>query len=591
MEIDGWVTLAVIVVLSAAIITERVQATVALGGGVILLYLLGVVEAGDAFSGFSNFAPIIVAALYVMAGATEITGALSGLTSKALGNGANAGERNALARITFPATLASGFVPNTPLVAMFAPRVVAWGRRVGISPSRLLIPLSYAAILGGVITVLGTSTNLIVSGLLSDAGERPLDIFEITPVGLPLALAGVVLLIVVAPWLLPKRRAADADLEYVREFTVEMVVESGSRLAGTTVADAQLRNLQGVYLVEILRGDTVIAPVAPDRRLEEDDRLVFAGAVDKVVDLQGIDGLVMAEEHHVRASGGMGHKFYEVVVAEGSALDGATLKDVRFRSAYGAAVMAVHRASERLGGKLGDLPLRTGDVLLVVAPEEFRELMADRGAFSVIAPFDGAPPRRRRGARLVEVSMLALVVLAATGVLDLTRAALGVALFLVLARVVTPTEAVRSINLNVIVMIAFSIGLGRAVAESGLAAAVADGLLSVTSNWGDLGIVLGIALGTLLATELLTNNAAAALMFPVAMATAESAGMDVRPLAIVILLLASCSFLTPIGYQTNTMVFGMGGYRFTDFTRVGLPLTLTTLAVTVLLVPVMFPLR
>lgn len=591
MGADAWITLAVIAVLCVVFISERLPATLAMGGAVSVLYLSGVLDVGQAFGGFANIAPLTIAALYVIAGAADITGALGGITNRIFRPGFAGSERRALARTVLPASAVSGFLPNTPLVAMFAPRISAWARRTGRSPSRFLIPLSYAAILGGVITVLGTSTNLIISGLLDDAGQEPLGIFEITPVGLPLALVGTVAIVALAPLLVPTRRAPDEDLGSVREFTVEMIVSADSPLAGRTVAEGSLRSLQGVYLVEILRGGRTLAPVAPDEVLEGNDRLVFAGAVDKVVDLQGLPGLVMAEEHHVTVTGDIGHRFYEVVVSEASVLNGSTLKESEFRGSFGAAVVAVHRGGERLGGKLGDLPLRAGDVLLVVATEGFDRTARNRGDFSVVATMDAPPPVRRRSARLVELAVLALVVLAASGVVDLTRAAMGVALALLVLRVVTPGEARRSINFDIVAMVAFSIGIGRAAHESGLAETMADAIIGTSSHWGDLGIVLGIAIATIIATELLSNAAAAALMFPIAAATALETGMELRPLAVVVLLLASCSFLTPIGYQTNTMVFGMGGYRFTDFSRLGIPLTLIALVVAVVAVPLAFPLR
>ena len=499
MSADAWITLLVIALLCVAFITERVPPTLAMGGGVISLYLLGVIDAQGAFGGFANIAPITVAALYVLAGAADITGALSGITAKALGGSTDGSERAAWARVVFPVTLASGFIANTPLVAMFAPRISAWARRSGRSPSRFLLPLSYAAVLGGVITLLGTSTNLVVAGLMDQAGLEPLGVFDVTPVGLSVAVLGSITLVALGPRLLPQRRGADADLASAREFTVEVVVAPTGPLVGTTVADANLRDLEGVYLVEILREGTTIAPVAPEQLLEAEDRLVFAGAVDRVVDLQGVQGLVMAEEHHVTAEGGLGHRFYEAVIAESSVLNGSTLKDTQFRSAFGAAVMAVHRANQRLGGKLGDQALRAGDVLLVVGPEGFEQAMRGRDDFSVIAPLSGAAPIRRRSARVVELATLAIIVLAGSGLVDLTKASLGVALALVALRVITPGEARRSINLDIIAMIAFSFGLGAAADASGLAETVADGLVSLTSGLGDWGVVLGVAVATLLA--------------------------------------------------------------------------------------------
>jgi di/tricarboxylate transporter len=591
MPLDAWITLAVIVVLCAVFVTERLAPSIAMGGAVVVLYLVGVVDAQQAFTGFSNPAPITVAALYVLAGAADLTGALSGLSTRMLGTGTGERERATLSRIVFPMVGASGFVANTPLVAMLAPRVAAWARRSGQSPSRFLLPLSYAAVLGGVVTVIGTSTNLVVSGLLQDQGLEPLAVFEITRLGLPVAVAGGLVLVLVAPRLLPTRATPDQDLDNVREFTVELLVAPGGSLVGRTVADGSLRNLQGVYLIEIRRHDRVIAPVPPDEVLEGADRLVFAGAVDRIIDLQSLPGLLMAEEHHFTVDNQIGHQFFEVVVGEGSPLNGSTMKDTSFRTRYGAAVIAVHRAGERLGGKLGDARLRAGDVLLVVADPAFTDAMRDRPDFSVIAPLDGRAPLRRRSARLVEVVTLGFVILAGTGVVDLTRAAVGTALALLVLRVLTPNEARRSINIDVILMIAFSFGLGAAASQSGLAAELADGLVSLTDQWGDLGVLAGILLATVVATELLSNNAAAAVVFPIAVATSAQTGLEPRSLAIGVLIMASCSFLSPIGYQTNTMVFGMGGYRFLDFTRLGFPLSICCFVVTLVLLPVVFPLR
>jgi di/tricarboxylate transporter len=482
-------------------------------------------------------------------------------------------------------------VANTPLVAMLAPRIAAWARRSGQSPSRFLLPLSYAAVLGGVITVIGTSTNLVISGLLQAGGMSPLGIFEITKLGLPVAAVGGVIIVLTTPLLLPRRATPDQDLDKLREFTVELLVEPNGAMPGKTVAEAALRNLDGVYLVEIRRGDRLVAPVSPDEMLAGDDRLVFAGNVAQIVDLQSLPGLVMAEEHHVRADNTIGHQFFEVVIAEGSALNGSTLKDTLFRTRYGGAVMAVHRGGERLGGKLGDTRLRFGDVLLVVAEPSFPEAMRDGPDFSVIAPFDDRAPMRRRGRRLVELVTVVFMVVAGIGLVDLTKAAVGVALALLALRVITPNEARRSVNVDVILMIAFSFGLGNAAARSGLADQLAQGLVSLTERWGDIGLLAGILLAATIATELLSNNAAAAVVFPIAIATAVETGLDPRALAIGVLMMASCSFLSPIGYQTNTMVFGMGGYRFFDFTRLGFPLFISTFVVTLVVLPVVFPLR
>ena len=581
-----------LVVLVALLAWDRFSPSVVMLCGLAAVYVGGVVDEADAFSGFSNPAPITVAALYVLAGASERTGAMQSLTERAFGRGTRH-QRRQLARMLFPTAAASGFVANTPLVSMLAPRADAWARRVGHSPSRYLMPISFAAVFGGVITVIGTSTNLVVSGLLSDAGQEPLGVFEITVVGLPLAVVGVTLIVLLAPRLLPSRVAPSEDLAAgSREFIVEMEVPPGSALARSSVIDAGLRNLQGVFLVEIEREGRAIAPVRPDVVLAEGDRLIFAGNADRVVDLQAMTGLRPAAEQHFAATGeSTGRRFYEAVVGTDSPLEGATLKTVGFRGRYGAAVFAVHRAGERVSGKLGDVRLRTGDVLLLVAERGFERRWRDGNDFLVVSPLDGAVPLRREKARIVELATLALVVVAGLGLLDLTKTALVVALGLVAVRVIRPDEARRSIDLNIILLIAASFGVGAAVAESGLAAEIADLSVGALGRFGDIGILAGVLLATVLATELLSNNAAAVLMFPIAMAMAAQAELEPRSLAIAVLIAASCSFLTPIGYQTNTMVFSMGGYKFRDFARLGFPLTIATIVVSLVLIPLTFGLK
>jgi di/tricarboxylate transporter len=587
---EAWLTLAVVVGVVGLLVTERVPPPVAILGGVIVLLVARVVTPAEAFSGFSNPAPITVAALYVLAAGVEKTGALERLTARILGTGADGGmsDRRVLARLLVPVAGASAFLNNTPIVAMMAPNVVAWARRVGRSPSPFLIPISFATILGGALTLIGTSTNLVVSGLLEGAGEGPLRLFELTPVTLPLAVVGLAMLILLAPTLLPARRAPSETMrEGTRRFTLEMVVEPGGPLDGRTVAEAGLRNLQGSYLVELDRAERAIAPVGPDETLEGGDRLTFAGNVGRMVDLQRLPGLRSAEEvHFPSAIGGRGRRFFEAVIADGSPLANSTLKEVGFRARYGGAVVAIHRADERLPGKLGEIPLRPGDVLLILASDGFHARWREERDFLVVAPLDGETPPRREKAPIVGVLALALFVTVGFGVLDILEAALLVAIGLVALRVLTPFEARQAIDLNVLVVIAASFGIGAAIESSGLADRIAEQVVGSLDAFGDVGLLLGILLATVLLTELITNNAAAVLMFPIAMATAAQAGIEPHALAVAIAIGASASFLTPIGYQTNTIVYGMGGYRFGDFVRVGFPLTILAIVVTMALVPV-----
>jgi di/tricarboxylate transporter len=346
-----------------------------------------------------------------------------------------------------------------------------------------------------------------------------------------------------------------------------------------------------VFLLEVERHGHVIAPVGPDHELAEGDRLTFVGAVSRVLDLQRIPGLVSAEHRHFSIVGNGSRTTYEVVIGEASPLAGRTLKEVGFRGRYGGAVFAIHRAGECIPAKLGEVRLRVGDLLLVLADQEFRERWQDTHDFLVVSPLDAGVPVRRERARVVELTLLALILLAGSGVLSLLSASLLAAGGLVAARVISLPEARRAIDWDVILMIAASFGLGAAMSESGLAEEIGRLLVDGSDVFGDVGVLAAVLVGTMVMTELLSNNAAAVLMFPIALAAAAQAGLGFRPFAVAILIGASCSFLTPIGYQTNLLVYGMGGYRFLDFTKLGAPLTLLTVVVSLILIPIAFPLH
>ena len=488
MTIDGWLTLAVVVVCLALLILNRFNPTLVVGGAVLTLYMVGVIDQDQLLAGFSHQALAIVAALYVLAGAADATGAFEGLTTRLLGNGQSRRFRNELVRVTAPSAAASAFIVNTPLVAMLAPRVIRWCRRTGRSPSRYLMPLSYAVILGGSMTMIGTSVIVFINDLIDDAGLGRLNVFAITGIGLPLAVGCIGLLVLTGPWLLRDRatpRESIAGME--RTFTVEMTVIAHSAMDGATVADAGLRNLDGVFLVEVERAGKVIAAVGPEEPLAAGDRLVFVGNRARVLDLQRMSGLMSAEARHFDdLEHNPQRQFVEAVIGAGSPLAGTSLKAAGFRRRYGAAVVAIHRASEQLAGKLGDVRLRTGDVLLLLAGPDFRHQYRQHRDFAMVAPLNEDRPIRREHARVVELCIVALFVVAGTGLLNLLQISLLIAFGLVLARIVTLQDARRFIDVNVLLLIATSFGLGLAVHESGLASAMAHVVVGAGRSTGRL---------------------------------------------------------------------------------------------------------
>lgn len=588
MSWEAWFTLAVVIATVAFMMTERWPPSVVMLAAVIVLFLSGVVDASQAFVGFSSEAPIIIAGLYVLAGAAEATGAMSVLADWL---GRDRGERRNLARLLGITAGFSSIMNNTTVVAAVAPPVVDWSRRQRLSPSRYLMPTSFAALLGGLVTAIGTSTNITVSGQMVQAGMTPIGFFEITKVGLPVAIAGIAVMVATLPLLLPRRKDAFEEMaEDAREYVVQMVVADGP-VDGKTVEEAGLRHLQGVFLVEVERDGDRIAPVTPDERLEAGDRLTFAGNVDMVLDLQKMRGLDSAEQQHFDlGDAGMGQRFFEAVIGVTSSLVGETLKDTDFRAKYNGAVVAIHRDGERVGGKLGSVVLRSGDVLVVLADPAFRRTWGRRSDFLAIAPLGGTNPIRSKKAWWVYAIGLAIVLLAGVDVLPLVKLAVAAPLVLLAFRILSPSEARQSIDLNVIVLIAAAFGLGAAVSASGLAEQIAHLFVWALGSFGPRGALLAIFLATMVLTTLISHNAAAILMCSIGFATAAGFGIDARPFAIAIAVAASTDFLTPVGYQTNTMVMGLGGYRFTDFAKVGFPISICVIVVANVVIPLFWPL-
>lgn len=577
MSPDAWITAIVVVLMLVALATDRLPPAATVLAATVTLLVIGVIDEEQALSGFSNSAPLTVAALYVLAFAADKTGLLGPLVNRLLGRGDDFSQTS-LAKLLFPTAAISAFINNTPLVAMLIGQVTTWCNRTGVSPSKLLLPISYAAIMGGVLTVIGTSTNLVASGLLQEAGQAPIGFFEITKVsGIPV-LVGMVVLVTLIPRLLPTRRTAlDEFTEEMREFSVQMEVVEGGPLDGKTVAEAGLRNLRGIFLVEIERDGQTLPAVSPGRGLLAGDLLTFTGNPESVVDFQRTAGLRSAETEHILEIDSPDHTFYEAVIGADSRLVGETLAEIGFRGRYQAAVVALHRDGERVKTGLGRLALEPGDTLILLAGPDFEVHSRRAKDFLVVSRIGGPPPSATRRAPLVGLVALAVIVLAAFNVLSILELAAIAAGVLIATRTITFSEAGQAIDFSVILLIAAAFGVGAAMETTGLAETIANGLVDALGGWGELGIIFAVALATTLLTEVVTNNAAVIVLFPIALSVATDAGIDPRIMAIMIAVMASSSFLTPMGYQTNTMVYGPGGYHFSDYLRAGLPLNLVFL--------------
>jgi di/tricarboxylate transporter len=589
MSWEAWFTLATVGALFAALTSSIAPPDVLFLAATILFAAVGIITPEEAFAGFANPGMLTVAFLFVVAAGLRETGLLDALGHHVLGKAHT--QRGLIARVAAVVLPLSAFLNNTPIVAMFVPIILSWSRRHRIAPSRVLIPLSFLAILGGTCTLIGTSTNLVVNGLMQSHDIAGMGLFEISAVGIPYAVVGLIYLLFVGRRLLPDRKELLEQLgESRREFLVEMSVHPGCRLIGQTVETAGLRHLPALFLIEIDRGDKLIAPVGPDELIRINDRLLFTGVVSSIVELEKIPGLVPAADptYEVAPSAQRRRRLCEAVISVNSPLIGKTIREADFRATYGAAVVAVHRGGSRIEKKIGDIRLRPGDTLLLQTQPHFMRAYRNDPAFYLISDVEEWRPIRRDRTWIALILFAGLLVLMSSSLLPTVLVAATVAVAMVGLGCISPGEARSSIEWQVLVTIAAAFGVGSALQNSGAATAVAEGMFNAIYDWGPTAALACLYLLGTIMTAVITNNAAAVLLFPFCLETARLYGVDPRPFIIALTLAASACFVTPIGYQTNMMIYGPGGYRFADFLRIGLPLTLLLWAVAVLLIPRMW---
>jgi len=625
-----WLAIATVVgVFLALQVRRNVSTDVLFLGALVFLALAGVVTPQEAFEGFANPGILTIAALFTVTAGLRMTGALDWVGYHLLGSART--ERQALLRLALAIVASSAFLLNTAIVAMLMPVVLVWCRRHRVSPSRLLLPVSYLSILGGIITLIGTSTNLVAQAKLrslyeshqahvravqpaelpeawqekgSEAfltGLRPLTLFETGWVGLPCALVGVGILATLGLRLLPNRVDMIEQFgEKRREYLVEMLVQADCPLAGRTVEQAGLRHLPGLFLIEIDRQGQIITPVAPEDVIQVGDRLVFTGIVTTIVDLEKIRGLVPAAdsnyESHPEAR--QQRHLTEVVLSRTSPLIGQTVREANFRKLYNAAVVAVHRNGVRLTNKIGNIRLEPGDTLLLQTRSEFVSVYRHSRDFYLVSPVEGDEPRLHHKLPLCVALALLLLGWLVLGSFWSDRsdwswtspavATMAVAVLMIVTRCMRAAEARNALDIQTLITIGAALGLGRALTESGAADMLARQMLAWVGHHPYL-LLATLYVLTVVFTEGITNNAVAAMLLPLGTMVAWNGGYDPRPFVIAITVGASLSFMTPIGYQTNLMVMGPGGYRPLDYVRCGFPMAVALAAVNLWLIPRIWP--
>ncbi len=584
---EAWLTLSVVAGCFAMMAFTRVSPDIIMSAGLTVLLVSGVLLPEEALAGFANQGMLTVAVLYIVVSGLTETGAVGWIVQHILGQPRN--TRQAQMRLMAPAAVLSAFLNNTPVVAVFVPAVKVWARRNKLSLSKLLIPLSYASIVGGTCTLIGTSTNLVVNGLLIDQLGLPgLGMFDLAWIGVPISVSVLLFVLLFSGRLLPDRKEPLVHSDGMREYTAEMMVQEGSPLEGCCIEKAGLRSLPGLFLAEIERDDAILPAVEPRERLEANDRLIFVGAIESVVDLHRIRGLVPATDQVMKLEGARKDRsFFEAVLSDTCPLVGKSVCEGRFRTRYHAVIIALARNGERLRGKIGDMVLRAGDTLLLEARPDFIDQQGRSRDFLLVSEVGGFHPPNHKGAPMALAIIIGMVALAASGLLSMLEAALVAAGLMIVSGCTSGRVARQAPDWQVLVVIATSFGVGAALQKSGAAGVLADGIISLAGGnpWATLVLVF---IATALLTAIATNNVAAVLAFPIALSAAHHMNVDVLPFAITIMVAASASFATPIGYQTNLMVYNAGGYRFADFVRIGLPLTLLVGLVSVGLVPLIW---
>lgn len=591
MGVEAWTTIAVTMLVLFVLAKEWAPTDMVFLAAIVFLTVLGIMTPAEAFGGFINNAVLMVGGLLIVAAGLRETGVMDAIGAKFLNPIRT--EVGALLCLAVFCMTKSAFLNNTSTVALLIPVVLDWCRKNQVAPSKLLMPLSFLTIMGGCCTLIGTSTNLVVDGLMRKAGMQPMSMFEIAWVGVPCAVIGLVYLLTIGRRLLPERKDLMEQLgDSRREYLVEMMVQPGCRLVGQKVEVSGLRNLAGLFLFEIDRGGTIISPVSPDIVIQANDRLTFTGVVGTIVDLKKIPGLLPAEDNSYEVSATAaqkGRRLVEAVISQSSPLVGQTVREAGFRSRYNAAIVAIHRNGQRLETKIGSVKLEPGDTLLMQTGPHFVQAHRNNPDFYLVSDVNDSVPLRHDRWWVAVLILLAMIVAMTMKLTDPMLVALVAAGLMVATSCVSSADARQSIDWSVLLAIGASFGLGTALEKTGAAAFLSQQLVQFTQPFGPYATLATIYFITMVLNELITNNGAAALAVPFAIKAADLSHCDPRPFLMAVTLAASFAFASPIGYQTHMMVYGPGGYRFSDFVKVGVPLNIILWIVATILIPLIWP--
>ncbi|KIE19327.1 potassium transporter TrkA [Vibrio sinaloensis] len=566
--------LALLLGIVTCLLTTRIKPSFIFAGAAFIAFLAGMIEVGEVATNFTNSSLVTLVLLILASAALEKTRLISWV-SRSLSTGRLG---TVVAKLGVSTALLSSFTNNTAVVVSL---IGAIKRNQQHAPSKLLIPLSYAAILGGTLTLIGTSTNLIINSFVEDAGLPSLGFFTPTMIGLSVLVGGLLILVPLS-YLLPNHDDHNQDdLPYF----LEARVEPGSPLVGRSISENNLRALRKLFLAEVIRDGQTMSSVDPDFVLQARDRLLFCGDIESVATLQEIQGLTLFGQHHLN-----GQNFVEVVVSSSASFCNKTLKSSHFRDRFDAVVVAIRRGHERLQGGLGNITLNAGDTLVLVPGKRFeQERQAHRKEFVLMNDLDSSARLDANKSAIVLIGFASVIGLALLNVVPLIK---GLSVFLSLTLftgIVQLSELRRRFPIDIVVIVGSALSIAQLMLSSGLSMALGQMFIEAFNGWGVFGAIVATYLLTLILTELVTNNAAAALAFPIGYSMAIGYGVDPMPFVMAVLFGASASFISPYGYQTNLLVYTVGNYKLTDYIRVGIPLSIVYSVLVLALIPQFFP--